>query len=190
MMKTFVGPIKLTIIWGLIGGLIYIPLCIGFSLFVRWPQCLQLTFWSLLVGYAVFLTHWSAVGLRSMGLPLLLLFVSAIVMQSMHFFLFSALAVLSWIRSGICFSKKPFVKRLGTEIILGSAIALPVAGAMPRLTAAWALGVLMFFLIQALYFVVLEPDFEPEPKIEVDAFEKARLAAENILDSAEKEIII
>ena len=190
MMKTFVGPIKLTIVWGLIGGLIYIPLCIGFSLFVHWPQCLQLTFWSLLVGYAVFLTRWSAVGLRSMGLPLLLLFVSAIVMQSMHFFLFSALAVLSWIRSGICFSKKPFVKRLGTEIILGSAIALPVAGAMPRLTAAWALGVLMFFLIQALYFVVLEPDFEPEPKIEVDAFEKARLAAENILDSAEKEIII
>ena len=43
----------------------------------------------------------------------LLLIIAAIFIQSTLFFLVSAFAVLSWIRSGICFRKKPFVKRLG-----------------------------------------------------------------------------
>jgi hypothetical protein len=190
MMKTLVGPIRLTIVWGLIGGLIYIPLCIAFGLFVRWPVSLQLTFWSLLAGYGVLLLTRSSVPLRSMALPFMLLFVAAIFVQSTHVFLFSAFAALSWIRSGICFRKKPFLKRLGTEISLGSATALLVDGAVPGLTPVWALGVLMFFLIQALYFVLLATDAGSALKTEVDAFEKARMAAENILDSAEKEIII
>ena len=190
MMTALARPIRSTIVWGLIGGLIYIPLCTGLSLLALWPVSLQLTLWSLLAGYGVFLTRWSSARLRSMGLPFLLLFMAAIFIQSTPVFLFSAFAVLSWIRSGICFRKKPFVKRLGAEIALGSATALLVVGAVPGLSPAWALGVLMFFLIQALYFVLLEQDLEPELKIEVDSFEKAKMAAENILDSAEKEIII
>jgi hypothetical protein len=190
MLNVLARPIRSTIVWGLIGGLIYIPLCTGFSFLVRWPVSLQLTLWSLLAGYGVFLTRWSSARLRSMGVPFLLLFIAAIFIQSTPVFLFSAFAVLSWIRSGICFRKKPFVKRLGAEIGLGSAAALLVVGAVPGVSPAWALGVLMFFLIQALYFVLLEQEVDPELKIEVDPFEKARMAAENILDSAEKEIII
>jgi hypothetical protein len=48
----------------------------------------------------------------------------------------------------------------------------------------------MFFLIQALYFVLFEQDRDSEWNIEADSFEKAKTAADNILDSAEKEIII
>jgi fatty acid desaturase len=107
-------------------------------------------------------------------------------MHSTAIFLFLVFATLSWIRSGICFRKKPFVQRLATEIALGSAVALLAVGAVPGLTPEWALGVLMFFLIQALYFVLLEPDLDPLLKIEADPFEKAKTAAENILDSAEK----
>ena len=190
MMTALARPIRSTIVWGFIGGLIYIPLCTGLSLLVLWPVSLQLTLWSLLAGYGVFLTRWSSARLRSMGLPFLLLFIAAIFIQSTPVFLFSAFAVLSWIRSGICFRKKPFVKRLFAEIGLGSAAALLAVGAVPGLSPACALGVLMFFLIQALYFVLLEQELAPELKIEVDSFEKAKMAAENILDSAEKEIII
>jgi len=48
-------------------------------------------------------------------------------------------------------------------------------------TLGWALGVWLFFLIQALYFVLFEYQSEPQIKIEVDPFEKAKMAAEKIL---------
>jgi hypothetical protein len=189
-MKAFAKPIRSTIVWGLISGFFYIPLYVALSLFVFWPVSLQLTLWTLLAGYGVLLTRWSSAPLRSMGVPFLLLFIAAIFIQSPPIFLFATVAVLSWIRSGICFKKKSIVRRLVAEIALGSASALLVAGAVPEADMSWALGVLMFFLIQALYFVLLEPDLDPQLKIEADPFEKAKMAAENILDSAEKKIII
>lgn len=189
-MKAFPRPIRSTIIWGLTGALFYIPLCTAFSLFVFWPVSLQLTLWALLAGYGVFLTRWSSAPMSSMAPPFLLLFMASIFSRSIPVFLFTALAVLGWVRSGVCFKKKPAVKRLGAEIILGSATALLAACAVPMITPVWALGVLMFFLIQALYFVLLDPDRDPQTKIEIDRFEKAKTAAENILDCAEKEIII
>jgi len=190
MMEVLTKPVRSTIVWGLIGALIFIPLGSGFNRLVLWPVGLQLTLWALLAGYGVFLTRWSSTPLRSINVPLLLLFMAAIFIHSTATFLFLVFASLSWIRSGICFRKKPFVQRIGAEIGLGSAVALLAVGALPGLTPEWALGVLMFFLIQALYFVLLEPDLDPQLKIEADPFEKAKMAAENILDSAEKEIII
>ena len=189
-MKTFAGPIRSTIIWGLIGAVSYIPLSTGINFFMSRPAGLHLTLWALLAGYGVFLTRWSSAPVRSIGSPFLLLLAAAIIIRSTPVFLFSAFAVLSWIRSGICYTKTPIVRRFGAEIVLGSASALLAAGAVPGITPAWALGVLMFFLIQALYFVLFEQDRDPELKIEPDSFEKAKMAAENILDCAEKEIII
>jgi hypothetical protein len=186
MMKAIARPIRTTIVWGLIGGLIYIPLDTGIGLIVLWPADLQLTLWALLVGYGAFLTRWSSMPLRSIGVPFLLLLTAAVFVQSRSVFLFSAIAVLGWIRSGICFKKKPLVMRLAAEIGLGAVTALLLGGAVREPTPAGALGVLMFFLIQALYFVI----FEQKREIEADSFEKAKMAAENILDSAEKEIII
>jgi hypothetical protein len=190
MIKNLARPIRSTIVWGLIGGLFYMPLCTGFSFFVFWPAGLHLTIWALLAGYGVFLTRWSSTPLRSIALPFLLLFIAAIFFKSTPFFLFSALAVQGWIRSGICFKRDPFIKRLGAETLLGSATAFLAAGAAPEVTPVWALGVLMFFLIQALYFVLFEQEADPAVEIKVDSFEKARMAAENILDSVQKEIII
>ena len=186
MIKNLARPIRSTIVWGLIGGLFYMPLCTGFSFFVFWPAGLHLTLWALLAGYGVFLARWSSTPPGSIAVPFLLLFIAAIFFKSTPFFLFSALAVQGWIRSGICFKRNPFIKRLGAETVLGSATALLADGAAPGVTPVWALGVLMFFLIQALYFVLLEPDLDPLLKIEADPFEKAKTAAENILDSAEK----
>jgi hypothetical protein len=50
---------------------------------------------------------------------------------------------------------------------------------------AWAVGVWMFFLVQALYFVFLGPtDDQQEESIEIDAFERASGQAERILTDA------
>jgi hypothetical protein len=115
-----------------------------------------------------------------MSLPLLLLFLSAFLIEPATAFLFTALAILSWIRSGICFKKKPLLKRLGAEGGLFLAGGLLVYGAIPGGTPTWALGVWLFFLIQALYFVLFEYHSGPF-KIEADPFEKAKMAAEKIL---------
>ena len=181
IMKSKTTPIRSTIIWGLIGGLVYIPLCSALSLMVFWPLGIQLSFWILLAGYAVLLSRWASRPLKSIGLPLLLLLLSAFLIESATAFLFTAFVMLSWIRSGICFKRKPLVKRLAAELGLGLGSGLLVSGAVPGVTLVWALGVWLFFLIQALYFVLFEYQSEPQTKIEVDPFTKAKMAAEKIL---------
>ena len=181
IMKSTIRPIRSTIVWGLIGGLIYIPLCSALSLIVFWPLGFRLSLWILLAGYAVLLSRWASRPLRSIGLPLLLLLLSAGLIESATAFLFTAIVVLGWIRSGICFRRKPLPKRLGAEVALGLGSVLLVFGAVPGVTPVWALGVWLFFLIQALYFVLFEYQRDSQTKIEVDPFEKAKMAAEKIL---------
>ena len=181
IMKSKTTPLRLTVIWGLIGGLVYIPLCSALSLMVFWPLAIRLSLWILLAGYAVLLSHCASRPLRSIGLPLLLLLVSALLIQSITSFLFTAVLVLSWIRSGISFKEKPLLKRLGAEMIPGLGSGLLIYGAAPGVTLIWALGVWLFFLIQALYFVLFEYQSDSETKIEVDPFERAKMAAEKIL---------
>jgi hypothetical protein len=180
-MKSTTNPIRSTIVWGLIGGLIYIPLCSALNLVIFWPLGFRLSLWILLSGYAILLSRWASRPLRSMSLPLLLLLLSAFLIESATIFLFTVLAILSWIRSGICFKNKPLLKRLGVEAGLCLACGLLVYGAVPDGTLIWMLGVWLFFLIQALYFVLFEYQGGPHTKIQVDPFEKAKTAAEKIL---------
>ena len=180
-MKSKTEPIRLTIVWGLIGGLVYIPLCLALSFMVFWPLGIRLSLWILLAGYAVLLSRWACRPLKSIVLPLLLLLLSGFLIQSTTVFLFSAVLVLSWIRSGICFKGKPLLKRFGVEMSLGLGGSLLVYGAAPGATLIWALGVWLFFLIQALYFVLFEYQNDSQTRIEVDPFDKAKMGAEKIL---------
>jgi len=180
-MKSTANPIRSTIIWGLIGGLLYIPLCVALSRFLFWPASFQVSLWVLLAGYAVLLSRWAPESLRSISLPLLLLFLAAFFIRSTSAFLFTSLVMLGWIRSGICFKEKPSLKRFGAEIGLGLATGLLVCGAMPAVDLASALGIWLFFLIQALYFVIFDYRSDFEAEIEVDPFENAKMAAQKIL---------
>ena len=182
-MKSSAKPIRSTIIWGLIGGLLYIPLGVALSRFMLWPVSFQVSLWLLLAGYGVLLSRWAPESLRSISLPLLLLFIAAFFIRSTSAFLFISLVMLSWIRSGICFKEKPFLKRFGAEIGLGLATGLLVSGAVPAAAIAGALGIWLFFLIQALYFVLFDYRSDPEARIEVDPFEKAKMAAQKILSN-------
>ncbi len=182
-MKSTAKPIRSTIIWGLIGGLLYIPLWVALSRFMLWPVSFQVSLWVLLAGYAVLLSRWAPKSLRSISLPLLLLLLAAFFIRSTSAFLFTSLVMLSWIRSAICFKEKSFLQRYGAEIGLGLATGLLVSGAMPAVNLASALGIWLFFLIQALYFVILDYRRNLEAEIEVDPFEKAKMAARKILSN-------
>lgn len=174
-------PIRTTIVWGITGGLAFIPLCFGLGLVVFWPLSFKLSLSALLAGYGVLLSRWAQQPLRSILFPLILLFGAAFCFQSTNAFLFTAIGWLSWIRSGICFKKESVIKRLAVEIGLGVGTALLVFGAVPTVDPVWALGVWLFFLIQALYFILFDYGKERETHIEVDPFEKSKMAAETIL---------
>jgi hypothetical protein len=182
-MKSTANPIRTTIVWGVTGGLVYIPLCFALSFVVFWPLSFQLSLSALLAGYGVLLSRWAQQPLRSILFPLLLLFVAAFCFRSTNAFLFTAVGMLGWIRSGICFKNESILKRLAAEISLGLGTGLLVSGALPAVDLVWALGVWLFFLIQALYFVLFGYRREREIKIEVDPFQKAKMAAETILSN-------
>ena len=64
---------------------------------------------------------------------------------------------------------------------MGLATGLLVSGALPAVAITWALGIWLFFLIQALYFVFFDYRSDAQVEIEVDPFEKAKMAAQKIL---------
>ena len=180
-MKPSANPIWATIVWGAIGGLAFIPLCSALSMVVFWPLSFKLSVSALLAAYGALLSRWAQQPLRSILSPLILLFMAAFFLRTTSVFLFTAIGLLGWIRSGICFKNESFLKRLAAEIGLGLGTSLLVSFAMPAVGPGWALGVWLFFLIQALYFVLISDGSAPEIEIEVDPFEKAKMAAETIL---------
>ena len=181
-MKATAKPIRSTIAWGLLSGLVFVPLSMALNWMLPWPLSSRLLLWLLLAGYGILLSRWASKSFAVNALPLLLLLVVAFWIPSTPVFLFAALGVLSWMRSGICFNQTPVLKRLGVEMGLGIAAGLPVSAVLPATTAPGALGVWLFFLIQALYFVAFEYRNDPLVRVEVDPFERAKMAAEQILN--------
>jgi hypothetical protein len=134
--------------------------------------------------YGILLTRWSKTQLRCIVYPLIILFCVIFSGSSHSAFFFIAIATLSWIRSGICF-QKPFPGVLIGELILGFGGGALVNFFTPHSTITWAMGLWVFFLVQALYFVVFgEIDAaEEKRKATQDPFEEIRRRAEKVLST-------
>ena len=181
-MKTTARSVQTTVGFGVICGLLLIPLTVGLSYVISWPNARCITFWAYLAAYGLILTAWSQKDSISIVFPLLLALVAALWTNSISGFLLIALGVLSWIRSGVCFPQN-ITKRIFAEIALCSGGGVLVAILTPSTMITWALGVWLFFLIQALYFVIFEINhIEPEG-IQRDQFDQARKQAEKILSA-------
>jgi len=179
--KAIKYPIPKTIAYGLICGLSFVPLSLALNAFIMWSSAVGLTLWLFLAGYALLLSHWGNKIQISTVFPLLLLVPAIFLNHSMVLFFILALMVISWIRSGICFPK-PGVMGLAGELLLCLLGAVLVQVFTPGSVLAWALGVWMFFLVQALYFVFfVHTDNQQEESIQMDAFERANRQADRIL---------
>lgn len=179
-MKTTSNPIRSTIIYGLLCGLGLIPISEGLSHVVFWPEALYLTLWMYIAVYSFLLTHWSGQSVSSIIFPLLLILIALFGIDSMSLFWVLASAILGWIRSGICFPQR-MRRRIIGELILGLGGAALMLSLTPASTLTWSLAIWMFFLVQALYFVIFETSINVQESIQRDPFEKAREQAENIL---------
>ena len=71
--------------------------------------------------------------------------------------------------------------RLIAEIGLGVGAGLAMSAVVFTATVSASLGIWLLFLIQTLYFVMFEYRQEPVNRLDVDPFERARMAAEQIL---------
>jgi hypothetical protein len=134
-----------------------------------------------LAAYSVFLARSSGCSLRALFAPLFMLSAVLAAAGSVTAFVVPAAAGLSWVRSGICFPGS-MARRLCTE-----ALTCPAGLAMswllqPPGPCGWALGIWMFGLIQALYFVAVdvEPTGLPE-KMGPDKMTQAHRRAEALL---------
>jgi hypothetical protein len=181
-MKTTSQTIRSTIIYGLVSGLSFIPLSGGLGYVVFWPQALYLTLWINIAVYGILLTRWSGRHLRSVIFPLVPVLVIIFWVDSISLFLVLILSTFSWIRSGICFPEHVGRKIIG-ELVLSLGTASLVITLTPASAFGWSLTIWMFFLIQALYFVMFETACNPQETIQPDPFEKAREQAEHILST-------
>jgi hypothetical protein len=181
-MKTTSRTIRSTIIYGLVCGLSFIPLSAGLRHVVFWPQALYLTLWIYIAVYSILLTRWSGRSVSSIIFPLVPVLVVIFWVDSISLFLVLILGIFSWIRSGICFPEHAGKKIIG-ELVLSLGATALVISLTPASAFGWSLTIWMFFLIQALYFVIFETEFNPQETIQADPFEKAREQAENILST-------
>jgi hypothetical protein len=180
-MKIEKHPISKTLIYGLACGLSFVPLSLTLKVVLPFPGAFCISLWLFISGYAILLGRWSDTPLISIIFPVLLLGPTIFLADSRVLFFVLALIVMALVRSGICYQKSGG-KRLVVELLLSFLGAVLVHGFRPGSLLGWALGVWMFFLVQALYFVFFAPaENQQKASSRLDAFEQASRQAERIL---------
>jgi hypothetical protein len=116
-----------------------------------------------LAAYSMFLARSSGRSQRALFAPFFMLSAVLAVAGSVAGFAVPAAAGLSWVRSGICFPGS-MTRRLCAEALTCPAGLALVWLLQPAGPYGWALGIWMFGLIQALYFVAV--DVEPTGLLE------------------------
>ena len=181
-MKISRRPMFTTIIYGLLAGTSFIPLVVTMNNLVHWTVAFRMAIWLVLAGYLVILNRWGRVNLISILFPLLLLLLLVFWGDTNRAFLFLALGVFSWVRSGVYFQGS-LLKTLVAEAALCFGGGALVASFAPYSTITWALAVWMFFLVQSIYFVIFAGSGAEKEEVELDPFHQARRRAERIVSA-------
>jgi len=175
-------PIRTTVFFGLLSALCFIPFSQVFTSSLGWLMAYKLFLLLNLAIYSVLLCRWSKTSPAAILFPLLLLSGVALWPHTYTGFILIALAVFSWIRSGVCFKSTP-VRAIIAEI------ATVVAGVgfmlfwWPDSPLAQPLAIWLFFLIQTLYFYIV-PGITKQRSdaVSKDSFEQACREMERLLD--------
>jgi len=185
-MKILQRPVLTTVFFGFFCGISFIPLNLVLNTLFFRSHAICLSLWLFTAGYAILLCRWSRQKLMSVSYPVLFLFLTVFLVQSIDAFYFLALAVISWIRSGLCYQEHGRRIRLVVELLICVPGGALVTLFTPGSTSAWALGIWLFFLLQALYFAVFDsesPSLHDQYDNKVAPFEQASRRAENILSA-------
>jgi hypothetical protein len=177
-----IKPVRTTIVFGLASGLFLLPVA-WLTASWGWPMGFQLTLWILVTIYALLLARWSRTGLLSLVFPLGILLGAALWPQVSAAFFLLGLGIFSWIRSGICFNRHALRGLMAEVVTVGGAAAL-VAMCRPTTPLTWAVAIWLFFLVQALYFLMVPGmSLSDGTKRVEDPFQTALREAERAIES-------
>jgi hypothetical protein len=180
-MKPSHRPVRTTIILGALGGLAFLLASLpgipgGFRPWLSFGIV-----WGLTAVYALMLVRWSSRSLAEIVFPLLVLGAVGAALPRAGVVFVLTLAILSWIRSGICYPRSGF-QVLFREGLLGGGGGLVLAVWGLSGPFSWALGIWLFSLVQALFFVLFEPGRQSAGRPPADPFEQARRRIEELLE--------
>ncbi len=176
-------PVRTTIVFALVCGLLFGPLTWVLGRFWLWPPSFQLVLWAELAIYAVLLARWSNTRFKAVVFPLVLLLAMALSPGMSGGFVVFALVMLSWIRSGICFNGGVLRSLLAETVTGVGGLALVVFLTGSSLLS-WSLGLCLFVLMQSLYFFMVSYGSMDAMKIAPqDPVEQAFYEAEKILSA-------
>ena len=150
-----ISPITATLIFAVLAALLVAAVTSPPLVLISRSSALNAAMFLCLAAYAALLCRLSGKGLRVLSAPLLILSAVLAVAGSVAGFVIPAAAGLCWIRSGICFPG-PLVRRIFAEALTAAAGLALVTGLRPAGLTGWSLGLWMFFLIQALYFAIID----------------------------------
>jgi hypothetical protein len=179
-MNSAYQPVRTTLILGGLGGLAFLGAGVSGVGFGWWPWMALGIVWCLTAFYALALVRWSGRSLTAVLFPLLVLGGIGVVRPLAGSTFLLALGVISWIRSGVCYPRAPF-QALFREMLLCGGGGLVLAFWNPTTPLAWALGIWLFSLLQALFFVLFEPAPLSADTPPPDSFDQARLRIEDLL---------
>lgn len=173
---------RTTIVFGLIAAIFFTPLQFFLAGLLAPPMPLRLTVWVYMGLYSLLMVRWGRKNIGAVVFPVLALLILAFLTPSQNAFLLTALVFFSWMRSGVCFPGHP-AGRMGVELMLCLGAGFLIASFGPRTGLTWVLSVWLFFLIQSVYFLLLQntPANGMQEDIPADPFETARKQAEKIL---------
>jgi hypothetical protein len=173
--------VRATVIFGLVSAVLLFPVVGWLAQRWGWPLAFKLGLWLDLAIYTLLLVRWSGARLATVLFPLCILLGAAVWPWSQAGFFLLGLGILSWIRSGICF-KAPLLRRITAETLTAAGGAVMVAAWGPASPLTWALGLWLFFLVQALYFFMM-PGLADRSTLaqDCDPFETAAREALRIL---------
>lgn len=175
-------PVRTTIVFGLISGIVMYPAVMLLAPIVGWSAAVKLTLWGNLAFYALLLARWGHAATLGILFPLALLLGAALWPPTHAGFFLLALGVLSWIRSGICFTGAP-LRGLTAEFVTVVGGAALVAFQVPSSTIGWVVGMWLFALVQSLYFFIMPARETRKVRPSTDSFEEARRELEKVLET-------
>jgi len=176
------GPVRTTVVFALAGALVMVPGAMLLDSCPQWPIIFKLLLWVELFLYAIALARWGGKGLPAILFPLALLLGAAFWPHADRGFFYLAVGMLCWIRSGICFQSASLctVAAEGVAVLGGCALLMLFGGRTP---VSWAVGTVLFTLVQALYFFVAPlRRAAVAGTIDHDRFDRACREARNLLE--------
>jgi hypothetical protein len=180
-MKLKNAPVAISVIFAAAAALLVAALTLLPLRAVPRTSAINAAIFLCLAAYAAFLARSNGRSLRALFGPLFMLAAVLAVAGPVTGFVVPAAAGLSWIRSGICFPGS-MPRRVCAEALTSAAGLALVWLLQPPGPCGWVLGMWMFGLIQALYFVVVDAEIsgQPEPTGR-ERIEKAHCRADLLL---------